>query len=137
MAIPAAPTEPEHMDVLQNIEFAIVTVFKELPQMVDFDVKKALDALERYYLALSRGNVPPPIELDGPAEQVSAAVQPVCEWRIGNATEAGGLPPLPDEQALTHAEIVRSLRRINRSVDKWTKRGGQQGYLLFVRQYVV
>jgi hypothetical protein len=37
---------------------------------------------------------------------------------------------------ITVAEILACLRKVRRSVDKWNKRGGSQGYLQFVQQYI-
>ncbi len=38
--------EKDHLDVLQNIEFAIVSVHQQQPALVDFDVDAALSALD-------------------------------------------------------------------------------------------
>ena len=40
--------EKDHLDVLQNIEFAIVSVHQRQPALVDFDVDEALSALMAY-----------------------------------------------------------------------------------------
>ena len=53
-----------HMDVLQNIEFAIVDVYHERPLLVDYSVMRALDALIGLYRAESRGHTPKAISLD-------------------------------------------------------------------------
>ena len=45
--------EKDYMDVLQNIEFAIVSVHRQLPGLVDFDVENALSALISHYQAQS------------------------------------------------------------------------------------
>lgn len=37
--------EDRHPDILQNIEFAIVNVYRADPDLRDYDVIKALDAL--------------------------------------------------------------------------------------------
>ena len=41
--------EKDHLDVLQNIEFAIVSVHQQQPALVDFDVDAALSALIAHY----------------------------------------------------------------------------------------
>ncbi len=35
--------EEEHLDILQNIEFAIVSVFQREPLLVDFDAENAIN----------------------------------------------------------------------------------------------
>ena len=37
--------EEEHLDILQNIEFAIMSVYRDNPLLVDFDVEAAINAL--------------------------------------------------------------------------------------------
>jgi hypothetical protein len=59
----------------------------------------------------------------------------MCEWRMGRGDPLGGLPQIPEIQK--NLDDVRScLSEIRKSVDKWNKRGGPQGYLKFVSEYV-
>jgi O6-methylguanine-DNA--protein-cysteine methyltransferase len=37
--------EEKYLDVLQNIEFGIVSVYREHPEMLDWDAFKAVEAL--------------------------------------------------------------------------------------------
>ena len=46
--------EEEHLDILQNIEFAIMSVYRDNPLLVDFDVEAAINALISLYHAQSR-----------------------------------------------------------------------------------
>jgi hypothetical protein len=46
--------EEEYQDVLQNIEFAIVQVYREDRTLLDSDVLESLEALQRYYQAQAR-----------------------------------------------------------------------------------
>ena len=41
----------KNMDVLQNIEFGIVEVYRADPSLIDIDAKDAIDALVRRYRA--------------------------------------------------------------------------------------
>ncbi|MGA9622869.1 MAG: hypothetical protein WBL65_15315 [Bryobacteraceae bacterium] len=40
-------------------------------------------------------------------------------------------------QNITAAEMAACLRRIRKSVDRWSKESGPRGYPNFVRQYIV
>ena len=54
--------EEEYLDILQNIEFAIMSVYRENPLLVDFDVEAAINALISLYHAAgaeSRGAAEP------------------------------------------------------------------------------
>ena len=55
--------EDTHLDVLQNIEFAIVSVYRKQSGLRDLDVMRALDALIDVYRAEARGHIPKDISL--------------------------------------------------------------------------
>jgi hypothetical protein len=54
------------------------------------------------------------------------------EWRTGRSSgsELGEVTPIPLE------DMVACLRKLRKSVDFWTKRGGRQGYMQYIEQYV-
>lgn len=61
----------------------------------------------------------------------------MCELRLGRGDhfEAadGEVIKLPE---ITLLEIIACLKRIRKSVERWTKRGGRQGYLNFVNEFI-
>jgi hypothetical protein len=124
-----------HMDVLQNIEFAIVEVYHERPLLVDYSVMKALDALIGSYRAESRGHTPKEISLDKDDAEVLDRVRMICEWRMGR-DKLSDDPTMKMDQFTSLDDILSCLRKIRRSAEKWNGRGGSQGYLRFVSQYV-
>lgn len=79
--------EDKDLDVLQNIEFAIVSVSRERPGLSDYNVMRALDALISLYRAESRGHTQEPISLEDPDLEVFERVQAMCEWRMGRAEQ--------------------------------------------------
>jgi hypothetical protein len=131
--------EEEYQDVLQNIEFAIVNVYHRHANLVDYDVETVLAALIRLYQAeQSRRQFDPP-SLNELRQELYEAVKSMCDWRLGRVElvgegDKGGAPQPPP---LTVEEIVACLKRIRKSVQKWNKRGGQQGYLKFVEQFIM
>jgi hypothetical protein len=127
--------EDEYLDVLQNIEFAIVSVYREQPELRDYAVMRALDALIQYYRAESRGQAPKQVNLPEKEALIVERIQALCEFRLGRGglgTEAGALPT----KDKTIDEILACLRRIRKSVDRWNKHGGPQGYLKFASQFI-
>ncbi len=125
----------DNIDVLQNIEFGIVEAYRADKALLDYDVKDALDALVRHYHAEQEQRTPPALRLGERARHVFDAVQSICEWRLGRAPGPG--------RATDHMEpfvaiddVVGCLRQIQKSVPRWSERGGRQGYLKFVSQYV-
>jgi hypothetical protein len=123
----------KNLDVLQNIEFGIVEVYRADRSLLDIDVQDAIDALVRHYHAEEEHRRPPTLKIGDRAHQVFASVQRMCEWRLGRS--------LPGETAMAGAaipvsELVACLREIQKSVPRWSRQGGRRGYLDFVSQYV-
>ncbi|MCX7039109.1 MAG: hypothetical protein NT005_08260, partial [Spirochaetes bacterium] len=48
----------EHLDVLQNLEFAIVTTYRQRPEMTDYDVMRIMETLIDGYQAETIGRPP-------------------------------------------------------------------------------
>jgi hypothetical protein len=130
--------EEEYLDVLQNIEFAIVSTYHDHPEMADAHVIRALEAVIGSYRAEMAGR---------PAEEFSAArieaelyraIRNMCEWRLGRIrpddADAADLGPAPEPIKID--EIMLCLKRILKSVNRWNKSSGQRGYLTFIVQYV-
>lgn len=131
--------EEEYQDVLQNIEFAIVSIYRAHSNLLDYNVDEALDALIAHYKAQSQNRSPKlPRFTDERPEMVYEAMKEMCDIRLGNenfTTEDGEAVDI--DATITHDEIIACLKRIKRSVKKWTKHGGRQGYLDFVQKYIL
>jgi hypothetical protein len=130
-------TEGQYLDVLQNIEAAIVGVYREHPELLDYEVEKALNALAIAYQAEQQGRARQPAAVAPLPQQVYAAVHAVCEWRLGRETlhSANGSSDLRPEP-LPLEVVIACLKHIRKSVQNWTRREGRQGYLRFVSDYV-
>ncbi len=127
--------EEKNLDILQNIEFAIVSVYEDHPTLLDYRVMGALDALVGAYRAESRGHTQKQISLEDEEREIFDRVKSVCEWRMGRTQNPNGLE-VPQVEPRSLDEILSCLRKVRKSVDKWNSRGGPQGYLRFVSQYV-
>jgi hypothetical protein len=127
--------DDEHLDILQNIEFAVVHECSALDDASDYDVMSALDALIAIYRNESRGHTVRPVVLSGNDAAIFDEVKAVCEWRLGREKLSELDAPAPGfEKSLD--DVLTCLRKIRKSVEKWNKRGGRKGYLTFVSQYV-
>ncbi len=106
--------EDEYLDVLQNIEFGIVRVYREQPDLADWDVLDAIQALTRSYTAEMRGRSRPKIRLSHPSQPVFDSVETMCEWRLGREQPfaEGGRPPDVKVEPKTTAEIIACLKRV-------------------------
>jgi hypothetical protein len=126
--------EEEYMDVFQNLEAAIITVFKKQPELTDYEVENAIEALIRTYQGTSSGRAP--VLPHSPASQtVYQAVQEMCEIRLGhseikNAKKASKIEPI------TMDILIQCLKRIRKSIVFWTKESGRQGYLQYISNFI-
>ena len=129
------PVEERYLDVLQNLEFAIVSVYHERPDLADSNVDRVLEALVRRYNAEANNRPAPVVKVSDADQALFDRVEAMCEWRLGRSedTENG---PTDVVGTKTPDEIVLCLKRMRRSVKYWTKEGGRQGYLNFIDQYV-
>jgi hypothetical protein len=130
--------EQEYEDVLQNLEFAIIQVYRERPDLIDAEVLMAIESLIRVYSAQAEGKSISSRPLRGLSQQVASSVQQMCEWRLGRVTlpDADGTPLTEAPTPKTPNEIVGCLKRIQSSIRLWTKKGGRQGYLNFVSEFL-
>ena len=129
------PFGEKNLDLLQNIEFGIVAVYREDSSLLDLDVVEALDALSRHYHAEEAGRRPSPPRLSPRAAKVFEQVKEMCEWRLGRPALDGGLPE-PGAHPLPVSAVVSALREVGKSVARWSKQGGRKGYLEFVKDYI-
>lgn len=126
----------EYEDVLQNIESSIIYVHRNLT-LVDYDVAEALEALIANYKHIGQGREPRLPDLSDRGRMVFVAVREVCDWRMGKESLSPDLGKLPaDARLCTAEEIVACLKRVLKSVNKWNKQYGRQGYLNFIGKYL-
>lgn len=130
--------EEAYLDVLQNIESAIVSTYHDHPETLDGHVIWALEKVINSYRAEQAGREPEEFTASLVEADLYRALRNVCQWRLGRLTsreaEAAELGPAPEPK--TVEEILLCLRLILKSVNRWNRSGGQRGYLAFIVQYV-
>jgi hypothetical protein len=122
----------DHQDVLQNIEVAVVQVWREHRELTNYAVTRAYEAAMSLYKAEALEHTPKPVNLTGLDAKVYEAVKGVCEWRLGRAAPTEELKVSP----ISLEDMVACLSRLRKSVEHWTKQGGRQGYLQFIGQFL-
>ena len=123
----------KNLDVLQNLEFAIVEVWRAHPEMTDFTAQNAYETACQLYRAEQRGHTPKTVVLTGLDAIAFEAVKQICEARLGRSSEfLKNVPiePIPVET------LVDCLRTLSRSVERHTKISGRQGYLGFIDKFL-
>ena len=126
-----------HMDVLQNIEASVIQVFRENPELTDYEVDSAYQALYQSYRDEKRGREEK-IPTNPRAAEVYQTVRAMCEWRLGREPfiDEKGIEiqiPLGELEADDIAACFKDLRK---SLRLWTKEGGRQGYLNYIAQFL-
>ncbi len=75
--------EEQYEDVLQNIEFGIIRVYREHQDMTDWQALDAVQALIRTYQAEAKNQAAPTHRLQPLAQAVYDSAHAMCEWRLG------------------------------------------------------
>jgi hypothetical protein len=125
--------EDQHLDVLQNIEFAIMQVYESTPDLIDAEVLRAIEVLTRRYSAEAQGKSGSSLTIRGISAEVAEQVKEACEIRLGRAPAIPAIDELMEPKTLT--DIIDCLKRIQSSIKFWTQKGGRQGYLNFVQNF--
>jgi hypothetical protein len=131
--------EEEYLDVLQNIEFAIVNVYRSEQALTDYDVSKIVNVLISGYQAeLSKRNMSKP-NLTPLQEHLYKSVKHMCEWRLGREAIDKTEKHLQAKniKSVSMEEIIACLKRIRKSVETWNKQSGRTGYLQYIDQFLV
>ena len=132
------PFEERYQDVLQNIEFGIMRVYRENFEMTDWDALTAVERLIRDYQAEAKGRQSKPPSLPSLPQQAYDSVRVMCELRLGRETllDEDDQPVELEMTPLSLDEIITCLKRIRKSINLWTREGGRQGYLTYIDQFM-
>lgn len=127
----------QYQNILHSIEEIVVKIYREHPDLADFQVDKVFSELTREYAAAARNRTPPRLRLSGLQEVLYPQVKKICDFYLGGAkaydAETGEEMEIPI--AYTHDEIIACLKRLRRSINLWTQDFGRQGYLNYVTQF--
>jgi pyruvate/2-oxoglutarate/acetoin dehydrogenase E1 component len=124
-------------DVLQNIEAMITANYRINTAIIDFNVIAALDAAIDLYAAEKTGRMQRSFKLSGLEQSLYESIKSVCDWRLGRSPlKTAGDKIVESPKPKTVDEIVKSLRKIQKSAIKWNRDGGKRGYLDFIVDFV-
>jgi len=130
--------EEKYEDVLQNIESGVMSVYHAHPELTDWDVEAAYEALIQFYQAEVRQKPAALRQLDGLQSEAVSAAQAMCEWRLGRAAmfDEHDQPIEFSLEPIAVTDLVACLKRLRKSVQFWSKAGGRQGYLTYISEFV-
>ena len=119
--------EEEYFDVLRAIETQIYTAYSDNPDLLDFNVDKALNGLVRTLQNEQRGKKAPNLKLKSDEQTIYKLLQSLANLYLGK-------DDMKPDQLLTVDEMVACFKRIQRSI-KLMSDQGRQGYVNFIKQF--
>ncbi len=120
--------EEEYFDVLRAIETQIHTAYSDNPDLLDFNVDKALNGLVRTLQNEQRVKKAPKLKLKNAEQTIYKLLQSLADLYLGKDND------VKPEQLLTVDEMIACFKRIQRSI-KLMSDQGRQGYLNFIKQF--
>ena len=128
--------EEERLDVMQNLEFAVARAYRRHPEMTDYAVLRTYEALLQAYSAEVTGRPPKSATAEGLEAELLEQVKQMCEWRLGRSALSPDQDEDPEREPLDVPTLVLCLKRLVKSVNKWTKHRGRRGYVDFMTQFI-
>jgi hypothetical protein len=114
--------EEKFENELKAIESSIVDVFRSEPDLLDSQVNRAISSMVIILKSKAKGKIVEKPKFDGLDLLMFDALDAAVKILLNN-------PNLTDDDLLQCFKIVA------KSISKWTKQLGRQGYLKFVSQY--
>ncbi|EGQ9884230.1 TPA: hypothetical protein RQJ82_004455 [Vibrio vulnificus] len=108
---------------LKALESSIVGVFRSKPDLLDSQVARAVESMVGIFKSKVKGKPEQKPNLDGLDLHVFSALD-VAIKEISSVNSE-----------LSNNDLLECLKIIQKSIPKWTKQLGRQGYLNFVSQY--
>jgi hypothetical protein len=125
-------------DILQNIEFAVVQIYREHPELTDVNVDRVYENIQRGYQNEIKGKPAPKANFSALEQQLFQNVRGMCEWRLRRAEYAGVDEDEGQPDKISLDDMVACLKRLRRSLGFWTgKTGGIRGYLNYIKGFIV
>jgi hypothetical protein len=136
----AGSFEEENLEILQNIEWSILNVYRAHTDLTDYQVDQALEALTRSFQREKAGDAEGAAALlpknDLPRE-VYLAMKLTCNWRMGREEAVVDETDQPIQfDPVDIDTILACLKRLRKSLSTWNKRSGTRGYLDYIAQFL-
>ena len=130
--------EEEHPSVLQNLEFLVVQFYRQHHELTDYSVQRVYEALTDRYAAERLGRPPRALTLSAQEGELLAELLPMAEYWLGRqdleieGADGVSKPPAP----IAVETLILCLKRLLKSVQKWTREYGRQGYLEYIVRFI-
>ena len=127
--------EEKYEDVLQNIEFAVVSFDKKSMPLRDEHCLKAYDLLKKKYIGEMRGWKLENTVIEDPiVSELVTAIIPYSDLRLGKvAVQEPGVV----FKSVDHNAIIKCFEKLSKSVNKWKTGKNSRRYIEFVSNFIV
>ena len=130
--------EEEFENVMLNIEMQIISVSNQDSKLTDWQVDKVFSAFLSKYKALSNGREVKEVTFNSPEKDLYLLIEGACDFFTGDSEEWGDghfIIEL-DAEKVSYENMVAIFKRLRKSLNTWTKRGGSQGYIYYISQFI-
>jgi len=122
--------EDQYLDVLQNIEWALLSLVVDHPDLSDHDLRRIVEQTLAYYKSLHKETTIMQ-KFTGIHQEIFEKVLSICNWRLKSSPKKNICAPITIE------ELILCLKRIEKSIKFWTKQGGRKGYINFAMTHAL
>lgn len=130
MTLHSIPFEEQYLEPLMNIEMPVLAFYDNHPTLTDAQVDSVYEALSKRYRAEETQFTYSEPNLDGLRHELHKILLPVAE------TLRGRPALLPRRTELSASELNAIFKRLRSSIKMHGKRGGRQGYLEFLSNFM-
>lgn len=130
------PEMGELMDILYPIELAVLAAWDREPSLLDLEVADVYDALARRYVLEDRGQTYTLPRLGEQGKRLHDAVLEISEALLGRHAPPERKTRVPFRTDAKPSDLATCFKRLSKSVATWSERGGRQGYLEYIAEFV-
>lgn len=120
-----------------SIESTIMRFYREHNDLVDHNVNKVYEAVQRRFEKEVKGKNPPKLRLKGLEEELYESLLGICQILIGEepVEDEGGEEVYVGEAS--KETMIACIKRLRSSIKTWTGNAyGRRGYLDYVSRFV-
>ena len=127
--------EEKYEDVLQNIEFSVVSFDRKFIPLKDEHCLKAYNFLKKKYIGEMRGWKLENAVIEDPiVEELVSAIIPYSDLRLGKVEVQ---EPSVVFKSIDYNAIIKCFERLSKSVNKWKTGKNSRRYIEFVSNFIV
>lgn len=122
--------------ILMSIESVVISYYRDHPDLVDHNVDKVYEAIQRTYEKELKGKKPPKLRLKDLEVELHEDVLSVCMIMLGEET-------VEDEEgnditvgSASKETIIACMKKLRSSIKTWTSSYGRRGYLDYVSNFI-